>query len=306
MPARAGLAALALLGAALTPAASRADEGASHLADAWKLGANDAGARRMTDILEYRPNYLILRWSDRPNTQPTSPAPGHESVEEWNPEELQVQLGFKTELVSPRAFERAGVTPALGHIGFDSVRLWFGYTQLMAWQVFNHSNSRPIRETDYEPEAILTFGTRNQGNGLKLVNLGLVHQSNGLQESEHRGWNRIYAQGGWDWSRLSVLARVWHRIPEADDDNPDITDYLGHGDLVARYQTEGGYLSSALFRRNLRTRRGYGEFNWATPPLQSLGTFRLYVRITSGYGETLIDYNHDQTTIGAGISIGNW
>jgi phospholipase A1 len=285
--------------------ASRGEE-PPYLTDAWKLGASDNAARRVVDILEYRPNYLALRWTNSPNTEPTSPAPAHDSVDEWSHGEVKVQVAFKTELVSRQAFERAGITQALGNVGIDSVRLWFGYTQKMAWQVFNHGDSRPIRETNYEPEAILTLGARNQGDGFKLLNLGLSHESNGLEEAEHRGWNRAYAQGGWEWRRLSVLARAWHRIPESGDDNPDITDYMGHGDVVVRYQTDGGYLTSVLVRGNLRTRRGYGELNWATPPLDSLGTLRLYVQVTSGYGETLIDYNHDQTTVAAGVSVGRW
>src|SRR2546428_223764 len=112
----------------------------------------------------------------------------------------------------------SGADEALGHVGIDSVRLWFGYTQKMNWQAFNHSNSRPVRDTNYEPEAILTLGTGNEGNGLKLINLGFVHESNGESQSEHRGW---------EWDRLSVLARAWHRIPESYDDNPHIQRYMG-------------------------------------------------------------------------------
>ena len=277
----------------------------SYLTGAWKLGAKDGGARHLADILGYRPNYIILRWTNRPNTEPRSPTTGQESFSDLNKDELKFQASFKTELISRQAFEQAGVTQALSHVGIDSVRLWFGYTQKMNWQAFNHGNSRPVRDVNYEPEAILTLGTGNEGNGLKLINLGLSHESNGLSESEHRGWNRVYAQGGWEWDRLSVLARVWHRIPESEDDNPNIQRYLGRGDLVSRYQTAGGYTTSVLVRRNLRSGRGFVQLDWATPLLNSLGALKLHVQLTSGYGETLIDYNHHQTTIGVGVSFGD-
>jgi len=282
-----------------------ASPGPSYLTGAWKLGPKDGGVRHLADILGYRPNYIILRWTNRPNNEPRSPATGLAPFSDLNKDELKFQVSFKTELISRQAFEQAGVTQALGHVGIDSVRLWFGYTQKMNWQAFNHSDSRPVRDTNYEPEAILTLGTGNKGNGFKLVNLGLVHESNGESEFEHRGWNRAYAQGGWEWDRLSVLARVWHRIPESSDDNPNIQRYMGRGDLVTRYQTAGGYVTSALVRRNLHTGRGFAQLDWATPVLNSLGALKFHVQLTSGYGETLIDYNHDQTTIGVGVSFGD-
>jgi phospholipase A1 len=176
--------------------------------------------------------------------------------------------------------------------------------------VFNHKASRPFRETNYEPEAILTLGTGNEGDGFKLVNLGWSHESNGQTGTQSRGWNRLYAQGGWEWDRLSLLARAWHRIPDTaqDDDNPDIKEYMGRGDLLARYQTAGGYVTRLLVRHNLRASpgRGFVQLEWATPLLDALGAARLHVQLSSGYGETLIDYNHKQTTIGIGVSFGDW
>jgi len=71
----------------------------------------------------------------------------------------------------------------------------------------------------------------------------LVHQSNGRALPASRSWNRVYAQGGWEWYRVSVLARVWARIPENPDrdDNPDIRDYVGRGDALIRWDLGGEY-----------------------------------------------------------------
>jgi phospholipase A1 len=284
----------------------------SHLSEAWKLGARHGGTRRLTDILVYRPNYVITRWSSSPNEQPGSPAAGRQSPapQDLDANELKFQVSLKTELISRQAFENSGVTPLLGHVGIDSVRLWFGYTQAVNWQAYNARNSRPFRETNYEPEGILSFGTGNQGDGFKLFNLGLVHQSNGSQEAESRGWNRLYGQGGWEWGAFSVLARLWYRLPEsaAEDDNPDIQDYLGRGDVVMRYQTSRGYVASLLARHTLRATpsRGFLQLDWATPVLNSLGAARLHLQLGTGYGETMIDYNHRQTTLGIGMSFGDW
>jgi hypothetical protein len=96
----------------------------SHLSEVWKLGARQATARRLTDIVGYRPTYIITRWTSDPNEQPTSPAPGRSSVTEQDLDrnELKFQISFKAELASRRAFEKLGVTPLLRHVGIDSVR----------------------------------------------------------------------------------------------------------------------------------------------------------------------------------------
>jgi len=76
-------------------------------------------------------------------------------------------------------------------------------------------------------------------------------------------------------------------------------------DLVARYQTAGGYVASVLLRRNRGTGRGFTQVDWATPALKVLGGLKLHAQATSGYGETLIDYNFQQTTPGIGVSFGD-
>jgi phospholipase A1 len=83
---------------------------------------------------------------------------------------------------------------------------------------------------------------------------------------------------------------------------------MGRGDVLTRYQTAGGYVTTLLVRHNLRTSASHGfvQLDWATPLLDSLGAARLHVQLSSGYGETLIDYNHKQTTVGIGVSFGNW
>jgi|SRR5690349_16564323 phospholipase A1/A2 len=283
-----------------------ASPGSAHLTDTWKLGAEDAGPRQLADIVAYRPNYLIARWTSRPNSTPRSPATGRSTIEDRDRTEVKIQGSFKTELVSRAAFDRTGIDQALGHIGLDSARLWFAYTQKVNWQALNRGESRPISDANYEPELILTLGNGKLGDGFKLINLGLSHESNGLDPSEHRGWSRAYVQGGWDWQRFSVLARLWHVIPQSDDDNPNIRRYMGSGDVVPRYQTEGGYVMYAVLRANPSSRKGYAELNWATPVSRRLGGLKLHAQMTTGYGETLIDYNHRQTTIGLGLSFGDW
>jgi phospholipase A1 len=280
---------------------AQAAEPNSYLERAWKLGAED---RRISidDVQPYRPVYVLVgKWTDNVNTQPSSPSPDHTVPVPipWNLDEASFQLSFKSELVSRHDFDEK-------FLGLKNVRLWFAYTQRSFWQLYTPRLSRPFRETDYEPEAILTFSTGNDGDGWKLLNLGAVHQSNGRALPQSRSWNRLYAQGGWEWGQFSALARAWWRVPEqADkDDNPDIQDYLGRGDLQLRWNLENDKSVSALIRYAVKPGRGFIETDWTSRKL--LGPARIYVQATSGYGESLIDYNFRQNTIGLGFAYRDW
>jgi phospholipase A1 len=151
---------------------------------------------------------------------------------------------------------------------------------------------------------IATFSTGNHEDGWKLLNVGLVHQSNGRSLPLSRSWNRLYAQGGWEWGRFSLVGRGWWRIPENPEknDNPDITDYLGYGDVVARWQFENDRSASLLLRQSFKTGRGFAQLDWISRKL--FGPARVYIQATSGYGESLIDYNFRQNTIGIGFAYG--
>ena len=119
--------------------------------------------------------------------------------------------------------------------------------------------------------------------------MGLVHQSNGQTSTLSRSWNRVYAQVGAEKGNFAVNFRLWHRLDNArsDNDNIDITDYLGHGDLNASYRFDGHELSVTA-RRNFHTNHG---------------GLKGYVQVFTGYGQSLIDYNYAQKSIGAGFKV---
>lgn len=263
------------------------------LSQRWELEPEDKlGLFRVT---AYRPTYaLFARYSGNPNHSPSTPAPGHQVATPLDLDDIEskFQLSFKAK--------------AAQNLFGDNGDLWFGYTQQSSWQVYNSINSAPFRETNYEPEVFLALRTnaRFLGFDWRLLNLGAVHQSNGRDLPLSRSWNRVYAQFGLERGNLSLFVRPWLRIdePASTDDNPDITDYMGHGDLLAVYH-RGEHEFSALTRYSGVGNRATVQLDWHFP---LLGALKGYVQLFSGYGETLVDYNIRQNTLGVGVSLTQW
>jgi len=233
---------------------------------------------------------LPVRYTNKPNESPQTPAHALTSAVPLDNTEAEFQLSFKIK--------------AAENLFGNHADLWFGYTQQSQWQLYNGDISRPFRETDYQPEMFLLYPVRYELLGLtgRFVNLGLVHQSNGRSDPLSRSWNRIYAQFGFERGNFVLLVRPWYRLKEnpADDDNPDIEKYLGQGDVTAIYQS-GRQQFSLLGRLNAG--HGAAQGTWSFPIQQRLMG---YVKLFSGYGETLIDYNWSQTTAGLGILLVDW
>jgi len=276
-----------------TPLASEPEEETSVLGDRWGIGISDRDSR--FDLRPHKASYLLFgRYSNAPNTLPTSPTkqPLTQPLD-INPTEAKFQVSFKVKL--------ADFTQTLP--GVPPAALWAGYTQQSQWQVYNPHVSRPFRETNYEPELILAFFPDRQvlGGRWRLAALGLNHQSNGRSDPLSRSWNRVYLLFGVEQDNFALLIRPWLRINEsyAQDDNPDITRYLGYGDVTVVY-TYGKHTLSLLTRYNPATGKGALQAAWNFPLQRRV---RGYVQWFSGYGESLIDYNWRQNTIGIGISL---
>ena len=141
----------------------------------------------------------------------------------------------------------------------------------------------------------------------RLFTVALQHESNWRSGETSRSWTRLYAQFGFEGklvepNDLAILVRPWVRVLESTDrdDNPDITDFLGHGDVTAVWRGCDHTLSM-MVRGNVQTRKGAVQATWSTRPL--VGPVRLYAQFFSGYGESLIDYNWRQTTFGVGVAV---
>ena len=250
------------------------------------------------NIRSYQPVYLMPGfWTSNKNELPESENPNNIETEKQNltSTEAKFQLSLKTKAVE--------------NILGDNGDLWLGYTQSSRWQVYNSEESRPFRETNYEPEASLIFRTNYDLLGLNWRMLGLTinHQSNGRSDPLSRSWNRVMLNLGFEKDNFALMVRPWYRFEEKreDDNNPEIKNYIGRGDMTAFYRYKE-HDFSLMLRHTLKggdNNRGAVQFDWSFPISGRLrGQFQLF----DGYGESLIDYNHRATYVGLGVSLMNW
>ncbi|UTW47231.1 phospholipase A [Bacterioplanoides sp. SCSIO 12839] len=271
-----------------------------------KFQTERAAANNRFVLLPHRPNYVM------PLTYQTKP-----SDEEWD--RLLEGLsdgefdGSNTEFDHVEAVFQISVKYILaeGLLGKYS-SLEFGYTNRSFWQAYNKDISAPFRETNHEPELMLNWQPKHL-SWLDLVGISLNHQSNGQTATLSRSWNRVigYAtniteHGLWHY-------RVWWRIPETDDadpfdprdnDNPDIDDYMGPGEIAYTHVMGNHHLTTTARNNfNFDENRGALQLEWSFPVSKRL---RGYVHYFNGYGESLIDYNRYQERFGLGIQLSDW
>ena len=270
----------------------------STLSLAYDLDQNSE--RGTWTIRPYRPNYVLpLFYSFDPNLDPTSSNPDEPGQKYTANDVRNTELKFQLSLKSK-------VAEDLFNTNAD---LWFGYTQQAHWQVYNEDNSRPFRGTDYQPEIFLTQPvTANLpfGGRLRMLGVGAVHHSNGRSDPISRSWNRAYLMAGAEWGKLSIVPRLWARVNnESDDseDNPDIEDYLGYGDIKFLYDLPKQQSLSGTLRYNPSTNKGAAQIDYVYPLSENVNG---YVQLFQGYGESILDYDHENTAIGFGIVLNDW
>jgi len=254
----------------------------SPIAQRWQLVAqSDRGPFVLTP---YRPTYAL------PLSYNASPDGASDSKVDKT--EVKFQLSFKTK-IWPNLLTSRG-------------DLWFGYTQTSYWQAY--STSSPFRETNYEPELIYAYKTNYGLLGMRgrVLTLSIDHQSNGRGDPDSRSWNRVIGGALLDRGNLALSVKGWWRIPESpsQDDNPDITHYMGHGQIRGFYHFDEQTLS-LMVRSNFAP----GDLKGAVQADYSVplgGAVKGYLQLFHGYGDGLIDYNHVSNRVSLGIMLTDW
>lgn len=246
-------------------------------------------------LTPHKRNYLFpLSFTEHPNSGPYQ-REGDSPLLDLSKTEVDFQLSIKILL-------REDLFGDNGH-------LYLGYTNHSLWQVYSDKDSAPFRETDHQPELILSFSNDWEILGFRnaLNEIALNHQSNGQGGLLSRSWNRVTLNTVFERGNFAFALNPWYRIPEPEqeypgdpdgDDNPDITDYMGNFELNGAYQRSDD-IYSFMLRNNLDAdNKGAVELGWSFPISSNL---RGQLKYFNGYGYSLIDYNADMEVFALGI-----
>ncbi|MES2674953.1 MAG: phospholipase A [Pseudomonadota bacterium] len=244
-------------------------------------------------LMPHKRNYLLpASYTNKPNEEPYHKA--DTTFTNLNHTEAELQLSVKI-LLHENLIDNNG-------------HLYLGYTNHSLWQVYNRNLSAPFRESDHEPELILTFTNNWEILGFNnAVNEIIInHESNGQTGLLSRSWNRIMFTSVFEKGDFTFTINPWYRLPESrqeypgdprGDDNPDISKYMGHGELSAAYKYKSNIFNIQI-RHNLDSDYGAVELGWTFPVTKNI---RGIINYFDGYGHSLIDYNVHQRNIGLGI-----
>ncbi len=243
-------------------------------------------------LTPYRPNYLLPFGYTTHNYKEWTPTDG--TYKNYEAElQVSLKLAFKKNLLG------------LGET-------WYGaYSQRSFWQFYIKSS--PFRESNYNPELFVTFPLGSKEYyGLKSITAGYSHLSNGqgnIEETDNaslypslhnrsRSLNTLFIKAASQQGPVLLDLKFW--IPFGNlDDNPDIMDYYGYGRIKAFYFYKK-HLFTAMARLNPLKQKGAVELTYSHPGY--LEGVYWYIKLFSGYGESLIDYNDKLTKLSIGFA----
>lgn len=263
----------------------------------WELNAADK--RGTFNYTSYRPNFFMpLHEMQSVNRRPHSPTRGTaNTLPKYQNGETKVQVSMRSKV--------------LEDVFLPGADLWVAYTQQSMWQLWNHDQSAPFRNTDYQPEVTYVVPTPASWQSLplgwrwRMSQLGFEHQSNGQTDPLSRSWNRFYAGVGLERSNWMLNLRLEQRLKtdsKVGDDNPDIQDYLGRSEIQLAWMP-GRATTSVAWRPSL-SGKGSVLLDYSYPVFRDRPDgLRWYAQLFQGYGETLLDYNFKQTSLSLGLTI---
>jgi len=239
-------------------------------------------------IALYEPNYILpFYYTGSPDysVYPSSEIPGDQTLKKA---EFKAQISVYLPLIKNLFYNK-------------NVSVNVAYTQLVYWQLF--TNSPWFRETNYEPSISL------RGRIVRNLfgELVLDHQSNGRGGGYERSWNRIIGRLEFATPNFFMRASGWYLLLRnigAQRENPDIAYYLGYDQLILSYRFfQRVVMSVQASNFESGFRRGSVMVTAFFPFTSKVGAFAQFF---SGYGQSLIEYNHSTQSFGVGVALNDW
>jgi outer membrane phospholipase A len=205
-------------------------------------------------------------------------------------ENAKFQLSFKYRFVRPdKALAR--VLPGIED-------LYLGYTQTSLWDL--EQASKPFRDTSYKPRLFYFRESlwRSAGDRLRVgLETGYGHESNGRDGDQSRSIDILYARpvftlGNRQDYHLVAAPGVWAYLDK--EENPDIDEFRGYGDLYLALQKTDSWQLATTLRLGSGGDKGSVQVDLSYP-LTRIGFGNidgyLLAQYFNGYGESLLDYN---------------
>jgi phospholipase A1 len=88
-------------------------------------------------------------------------------------------------------------------------------------------------------------------------------------------------------------------LDPAGDENPDIEEFYGYGELRLSYESLRRHRALLMLRWNFATDKGGLQLDYSIPT--RIENLFIHTQLWTGYGESLIDYNRSLTRYGVGL-----
>jgi outer membrane phospholipase A len=211
-----------------------------------------------------------------------------------------------------------GPTNPLLSLAPEGSSLHIAYSQTTWWDI--SADSAPVYEHSFRPELLYLYQQPHPDwGGLSRFDLHIAiqHESNGRDGDLSRSLNIAYVKPVFTWGDpgnhphpkndwfIAVAPRIWAYLSQ-NEENPDIDDYRGHGDLRIIAGERGGIQVGFTGRAGDPIDQGAIQFD-VSCPFGRIGIrnpdLYLYAQYFLGYGESLREYNESGSSFRVGLAL---
>lgn len=201
--------------------------------------------------------------------------------------DIKMQISFKQRLTN-------------SSLPFKSY-LYLTFTQKSFWRIYEQSS--PFQENIFNPGLGIGKFIFKKGKQIGVASIQIEHESNGRDSTFSRSWN--YLSIGYMSilsPQLTMIAKAW--IPFSLDDNNNITEYVGYGELTFNWEILKNKLQvNAVIRKGAQFNfKGSIQTGIYYNPIKHSNQY-IYLQFYDGYGENLLDYDQLTNKVRLGICI---